>query len=112
MIWLAGSVAYGLGALVWARLFAGHMAYVLAAGAERSYPHTHRGNTGHPLPSQWTGAWCLGLLTAVAWLLLTPLVYFVARFPSDRWSIGEERKAVDRRQRERIADLERELGIS
>lgn len=104
------SAAYGLAGLVCARLLAGHLAWTYCRNSDGDYDYTQHCYLPRTAPSgeQWFGAWCLGLAAALIW----PLIGLLVCFPSERWSVGEERRHVQRAQRERIDELEKELGLS
>lgn len=103
---LLPSLAYGSGVLICARLLAGHLAYYFAESTyvARTYGE---GFAQEPDGSQWFGAAMVGLALGLFW----PLVWLERRLPWRRWAIGAEADAIRRQQAERIAELEREVGI-
>ena len=104
MILTIALAVYAVGALICARLLAGHLAWKWkSAFVER------------PAPLDWVAGWCFGLLACWLWLPLL-LVRGLGRVRVP--VIGAEREAREREQarllqasRERVAELERELGI-
>lgn len=103
-----GSTVYGLAGVVCARLTAGHLAWHFANHTSH-YCFGCRENrpASRPDGEQWLGAWCLALAAAIVW----PVIGLLICFPSERWSVGEERRQIQRRQAARIAELEKELGL-
>lgn len=104
MILTIALVVYAVGAVIFARMLAGHLAWKWKSSfVER------------PEALDWVTGWCVGLLGCWLWLP------FLARRGLSRVSmpaIGAEREARDREQQlrlaeaqQRIAELEREVGL-
>jgi hypothetical protein len=96
---LAASLAYAVAGLVCARLIAGHLAYRFW---ERSYKRFDG-----PDGEQWLGAWLIGLAVGVVW----PLALLISKINFTRFAVGAEAREIQRRQAQRITDLERQAGI-
>lgn len=95
-------VVYGLCALMCARLVAGALAWRM----NERY-RDHRKPNRVPDGEQWFGGWVVGLLAGFVW----PMTIVFWAIPFERLAMGEERRQIQRRQAERIANLEEELGI-
>lgn len=111
MIWLIGSLAYGVLALTVARLVAGHLAWAMnerACVRDRArHPSIHNpGEFATPSGERWFNAWCVALMLAVAWPLAV-LPWVVGR----RFTVGAESQAQHRMAEARVRQLEEELGI-
>ena len=102
MIWLVGSLAYAVVALIAARMIAGHLAWRMF-NVDRAKGYSSR-CLESPTGDQWFGAWCLALCLAVVW----PLVVVAMLAP---WRMGAEREAQIAARERRVGELERELGI-
>ncbi len=97
--------AYAVGGVIFARMVAGHLAWKWKSQFET-----------RPQVWDWLAGWCVGILAS--WLWLPALVFRGlprVRIPA----IGAERKAREHEQehrleeaKQRIAELERETGLS
>lgn len=100
MIWIVGSVVYGVCAAAVARMLAGHFAWVMFKNQDDRY----KGGRQEPGGGQWAGAIMGACLLAFIW----PVVMcFMAPWPS----VGEEARAESRKKTARIRELEKELHL-
>ncbi|WP_320672364.1 hypothetical protein [Patulibacter defluvii] len=102
------AVAYTAVGAGFTRATAGHLAYAWRntehARDRVRYPAITPKTPPPPSNDQWIGGLLVGLLVGVIWPLV-PL----ALLPT--FKVGAERRELERRQAERIADLERQLGV-
>lgn len=92
---------YASGWLVFARLFAGHFGW---KAAERRTLRSYASAT-EPYDFGW---YLVGGL-AIGWLW--PIFLAGRCIRMERFAVGAEREAIVRQQRERIKELEREMGV-
>lgn len=98
MIWLVGSLAYGLVGLVLCRILTPHFAWSMYEAGSSLVDH-------RPDGGQWAGAFCLALLVGLFWPLA---VLAMLNFPT----VGAASRAKLREQEQRIHEPEREAGIT
>lgn len=108
---LVGSLLYTGLALAAARLFAGHLAWSWReaewAKKRHDFPSLYGDSKlAQPSGEQWFGGWCVALCVCAVWPLAI-LPWIVGR----RTPVGAEATARSRAAQERVAELERELGI-
>lgn len=108
MIWLGGSLTYGLVALVTWRILTPHFAWLMAERATRYCFGCHRDTEPSemgPSSDAWFGAFCLAFLAATFWPIAA---LWALNFPT----VGAASRAKLREQERRIHELEQEAGIT
>lgn len=99
--------AYGLVGLLSVRPVAGALAWRMFAEVARRYPTLYMEDK-EPRNWHWFHATCYASALACVWPFVA---LFVLQGRSSRWKVGAERTALLEARRQRIAELEQELGI-
>lgn len=100
MIWLVGSITYGLVAIVALRVLMPHFAYWYLENTMDRWKLSRKTPDGE----QWLGAFLTTLPIALLW---PAAILWAFDFPS----VGAAGRAKIRQQQEHIRELEREAGI-